>query len=223
MTDTTAVTSPAAEEDKVLPAVVYGLYLLGFTNGLTWIIGLIVAYANRDAAGPINESHYTFAIRTFWLSIAWFLIGGALSDTINGFGGNDTIRGGKGADVLIGGDGADVFQFLVGDSVAYDNTTGDGVDVIMDFKAGDKLAFEETFGVTVNFAGKIVHDYEEALKTAMANMTVGDSTKIAALQVGGDTFVFAGHIDSAGAHLDNVVKLVGVAYTALSADMFMAA
>ena len=78
MTDTTAVTSPAAEEDKVLPAVVYGLYLLGFTNGLTWIIGLIVAYANRDAAGPINESHYTFAIRTFWLSIVWFLIGGAL-------------------------------------------------------------------------------------------------------------------------------------------------
>ena len=78
MTDTTAVTTPVAEEDKVLPAVVYGLYLLGFTNGLTWIIGLIVAYVNRDAAGPINASHYTFAIRTFWLSIAWFLIGGLL-------------------------------------------------------------------------------------------------------------------------------------------------
>jgi len=78
MTDTTAVTTPAAEEDKVLPAVVYGLYLLGFTNGLTWIVGLIVAYVNRDAAGPINESHYTFAIRTFWLSIAWFVIGALL-------------------------------------------------------------------------------------------------------------------------------------------------
>jgi uncharacterized membrane protein len=75
MTDTTA---PLAEEDKVLPAVVYGLYLLGFTNGLTFVIGLIVAYVNRDAAGPINESHYTFAIRTFWLSIAWFLIGAVL-------------------------------------------------------------------------------------------------------------------------------------------------
>nr|WP_295109378.1 hypothetical protein [uncultured Caulobacter sp.] len=81
MTDTTVITPPktlGAEEDKILPAVVYGLYLLGFTNGLTFIIGLIVAYANRDSAGPINESHYTFAIRTFWLSIAWFLIGGAL-------------------------------------------------------------------------------------------------------------------------------------------------
>jgi len=77
MTDASAVT-PRAEEDKILPAVVYGLYLLGFTNGLTFVIGLIVAYVNRDQAGPINESHYTFAIRTFWLSIAWFLIGLAL-------------------------------------------------------------------------------------------------------------------------------------------------
>jgi uncharacterized membrane protein len=74
MTDASVVT-PAAEEDKVLPAVVYGLYLLAFTNGLTAVIGLIVAYANRDHAGPINASHYTFAIRTFWMSIAWFLIG----------------------------------------------------------------------------------------------------------------------------------------------------
>ncbi|MBO9544156.1 hypothetical protein [Caulobacter sp.] len=81
MTDTTVIAPPnatGAEEDKILPAVVYGLYLLGFTNGLTFIIGLIVAYVNRDAAGPINESHYTFAIRTFWLSIAWFIIGGLL-------------------------------------------------------------------------------------------------------------------------------------------------
>lgn len=77
MTDATAV-QPRAEEDKILPAVVYGLYLLGFTNGLTFIIGLIVAYVNRDTAGPINESHYTFAIRSFWLSIAWFVIGGLL-------------------------------------------------------------------------------------------------------------------------------------------------
>ena len=64
-----------AEEDKVLPIVVYALYLLGFTNGLTFLVGLIVAYVNRETAGPINASHYTFAIRTFWLSIWWFLVG----------------------------------------------------------------------------------------------------------------------------------------------------
>lgn len=83
MTD--AAQGPAAdpvsgrvEEDKVLPIVVYALYLLGCMNGLTILVGLIVAYVNREAAGPINASHYTFAIRTFWLSIWWFLIGLAL-------------------------------------------------------------------------------------------------------------------------------------------------
>lgn len=76
MTDTIVTDRP--EEDKVLPAVVYGLYLLGFTNGLTFIVGLIVAYVSRDRAGPVNESHFTFAIRSFWLSIAGFLLGLAL-------------------------------------------------------------------------------------------------------------------------------------------------
>ena len=66
------------EEDKVLPIVVYALYLLGFTNGLTFLVGLIIAYVYRQDAGPINASHYTFAIRSFWLSIWWFLIGLAL-------------------------------------------------------------------------------------------------------------------------------------------------
>lgn len=66
------------EEDKILPIVVYALYLLGFTNGLTFLVGLIVAYVYRGEAGPINASHYTFAIRSFWLSIWWFLIGLAL-------------------------------------------------------------------------------------------------------------------------------------------------
>lgn len=72
--DITPVVRP--EEDKVLPAVVYGLYLLGFAScAATTVVGLLVAYANRGTAGPINESHYTFAIRSFWLSIGWFLIG----------------------------------------------------------------------------------------------------------------------------------------------------
>jgi uncharacterized membrane protein len=74
--DTPAV---AAREDSVLPAVVHGLYLAGaVTGGVTMFIGLIVAYANLADAGPRNFSHYRFAIRTFWLSIAWFLIGLAL-------------------------------------------------------------------------------------------------------------------------------------------------
>lgn len=77
MTDTAHAPSHA-EEDKVLPIAVYALYLLGFTNGLTFLAGLIVAYLNRDTAGPVNASHYTFAIRTFWMWIWCFLAGAAL-------------------------------------------------------------------------------------------------------------------------------------------------
>jgi uncharacterized membrane protein len=66
------------QEDHTLPTVVYALYLLGLINGLTVLIGLIIAYANRDRAGPVMESHYTFQVRTFWIAIAWWVIAGIL-------------------------------------------------------------------------------------------------------------------------------------------------
>jgi uncharacterized membrane protein len=61
-------------EDRTTPTVVYVLYLLGLLNGLTVLIGLIVAYTCRDRAGPITESHYIFQIRTFWMAIAWWIV-----------------------------------------------------------------------------------------------------------------------------------------------------
>lgn len=68
----------AASEDRTMPAVVYALYLIGLTHGLTIVIGLIIAYASRGAAGPAMHSHYTLQIRTFWLTIGWFLLGGLM-------------------------------------------------------------------------------------------------------------------------------------------------
>lgn len=62
-------------DDRTLPAVVYGLYLLSLITGFTIFIGLVVAYANMGRAGEMARSHYVFQIRTFWLSIAWCLIG----------------------------------------------------------------------------------------------------------------------------------------------------
>ena len=70
--------SYGATEDRTLPAVTYALYLLAFATGITAIIGLIIAYANRASAGAKMETHYTFLIRTFWMSIGWWLIGGFL-------------------------------------------------------------------------------------------------------------------------------------------------
>jgi uncharacterized membrane protein len=62
-------------EDRTLPAIVYGLYLLGVANGVTAIIGLVLALANRGRAGERMRTHYTFLIRSCWLWLAWMLIG----------------------------------------------------------------------------------------------------------------------------------------------------
>lgn len=68
--------APTATDERTLPVVTYVLYLLGFaTCALTTVIGLIIAYANRDAASESIRSHYTFLIRTFWMTIGWFVIG----------------------------------------------------------------------------------------------------------------------------------------------------
>ena len=65
-------------EDRAMPAVVYALYILGLFHGLTLIIGVIMAYVLRSSAGPANASHYTYLIRTFWISLIWMVIGGGI-------------------------------------------------------------------------------------------------------------------------------------------------
>ncbi|WP_310539071.1 hypothetical protein [Phenylobacterium sp.] len=67
-----------ATEDRTMPAVVYGLYLLAFATGVTAIIGLVIAYAQRGAAGPTMRSHYTYLIRTFWGGLLMMVAGGVL-------------------------------------------------------------------------------------------------------------------------------------------------
>jgi uncharacterized membrane protein len=74
----TTAAPPHATDDRTVPAVTYGLYLLGFASaGLTTLIGLFVAYANRGAASLDLQSHYSFLIRTFWLSVLFALMAGA--------------------------------------------------------------------------------------------------------------------------------------------------
>lgn len=73
MTDTV---TDRPHEDRVLPVVVYGLYLLSIPS--VWVavlIGLVLAYANREHAGPRMATHYQFLIQTFWKSIWWAVIG----------------------------------------------------------------------------------------------------------------------------------------------------
>lgn len=65
----------AASDDKTMAIVVYALYLGSFVAGVTAIIGVILAYLNKDAAPDWIKSHYQFQIRTFWIS----LIGGVIA------------------------------------------------------------------------------------------------------------------------------------------------
>ena len=59
--------------------LVYVLYLAGFVVGITPLVGLIFAYINRGKAGGIYDSHYTYAIRTFWIGLLYSLISLALT------------------------------------------------------------------------------------------------------------------------------------------------
>jgi uncharacterized membrane protein len=68
----------SATEDRTMPAVCYALYLLAFATGITSIIGLVIAYAQQGAAGPVMRSHYTFLIRTFWIGLVWTVLAGLL-------------------------------------------------------------------------------------------------------------------------------------------------
>ena len=55
--------------------LIYILYLASLIFGITAIIGVVMAYLNRDDAPEWVKSHYTFQIRTFWIGLLFGLIG----------------------------------------------------------------------------------------------------------------------------------------------------
>ena len=66
-------------EDRIIPAVVYILFLIGLANGLTIIIGLVVAYIYRDRAGPMMRTHYLFQSRSCWMGLGLAALGAAIA------------------------------------------------------------------------------------------------------------------------------------------------
>jgi uncharacterized membrane protein len=55
--------------------LVYILYLVSLLIGITAIVGLIIAYVNRDDAPGWLQSHYRFQIRTFWMGAFYMIVG----------------------------------------------------------------------------------------------------------------------------------------------------
>lgn len=65
--------------------LIYILYLLGFIVGITPLVGLVVAYMNRGKSEAWIESHYTWAIRTFWIGLLYGLVAILLMILVIGF------------------------------------------------------------------------------------------------------------------------------------------
>lgn len=57
------------EPGKTNLQVIYILYLASFVIGLTGLVGIVLAYLNRGKSEAWLESHYTWAIRTFWIGL----------------------------------------------------------------------------------------------------------------------------------------------------------
>jgi uncharacterized membrane protein len=107
MSDTTVTTIDNAAESSLVRTlhIVYALHALGlalgafgaatvlgsFLFGWPSIIAVIVSYIYRgDARGSWLESHFAWAIRTFWIALVWaalvFLISLPLTLVVIGFG-----------------------------------------------------------------------------------------------------------------------------------------
>jgi uncharacterized membrane protein len=80
--------SPEAGRDlRTLTHILYALFALHwFTGGLSILVAIILAYLKRDdAAGTPYEAHMTWLIRSFWIALAGYVIGGALVFVVIGF------------------------------------------------------------------------------------------------------------------------------------------
>ncbi len=65
--------------------VIYVLYLASFVVGITGLVGLVLAYLNRGKASGWIETHYTWAIRTFWIGLLGALVSALLMVVAIGF------------------------------------------------------------------------------------------------------------------------------------------
>jgi uncharacterized membrane protein len=73
--DRAAASKQPLVSDYGLVLTVYILYLVGFLTGITVLIGVIIAYLQRDETDRIHWSHFQFQIRTFWIGLLYLVLG----------------------------------------------------------------------------------------------------------------------------------------------------
>jgi uncharacterized membrane protein len=82
-------TGPDTSPQPIVPStdialIIYILYFVGYTNGITAIIGVIMAHIQLDTADPMLATHYRFQIRTFWIGLLYIVVGTILAFFIIG-------------------------------------------------------------------------------------------------------------------------------------------
>ena len=71
-------------DDSGMALIIYILYLVAFVVGITALIGVIMAYLQKDKAPAWVQSHYQFQIRTFWMVLVASIISGLLTMVVIG-------------------------------------------------------------------------------------------------------------------------------------------
>jgi uncharacterized membrane protein len=63
------------EPGKTNLQIIYILYLVSFViSGIPALIGVVMAYINRNKSAAWLETHYTWLIRTFWIGLLYSFI-----------------------------------------------------------------------------------------------------------------------------------------------------
>lgn len=79
MTEQTTSNIQSHHSTQSAAKIVYILYMVGLFFGITGIIGVVIAYINKDDAPGWLQTHYQFQIRTFWIGALYIFIGSILS------------------------------------------------------------------------------------------------------------------------------------------------
>lgn len=134
------------------------------------------------------------------------LSGGTGNDILMGDLGADTLSGGTGIDMLTGGADADVFVFASGDAIfTMFGELANFTDIITDFTGGvDRI--DLPFAVASVLQGSAFSNFAVAAGAADQMLVGQPSGSVAALAVGGESFIF--YAGAAGSPLE-AIRLAG--------------
>jgi uncharacterized membrane protein len=79
------MTSDQQTDSLPMAKVIYILLIISTIIGITGIIGVVMAYVNRDDSADWLQTHYRFQIRTYWIGLLYALTGVFLIQFIIGY------------------------------------------------------------------------------------------------------------------------------------------